>query len=76
MAAAAKYCGNAARFVVNTSGPGPANLMRYESTIFRQFFQSMHQLERLQRVGLGENVPAPLNVPISHDTTATVDEEK
>jgi hypothetical protein len=76
MAAAARYCGDAAGVVANTAGPGPANLMRYESMIFRQFFQSMHQLERLQRLRLGENVPAPLNLQISHDINTTSDEAK
>ena len=71
MAAAARYCGDAAGVVANTAGPGPANLMRYESMIFRQFFQSMHELERLQRLRRGEDVPAPLNVQISHDIKTT-----
>jgi len=61
MAAAARYCRDAARFFVNPSGPGRANLIRYESTITRQFSQSMHELERLQPRRRGEDVPAPLN---------------
>jgi hypothetical protein len=75
-AAAARYCCDAARFVVNTSGPGPGNLMRYESMIARQFSQAIHELERLQRLRRGEDVPAPLNVQISHDITTTSGEEK
>jgi hypothetical protein len=67
MAAAARYCCDAALFVVNTSGSGPGNLMRYESMIARQFSQSMHELERLQRLRRGEDVPAPLNVQVSHE---------
>jgi hypothetical protein len=60
-------CCDAARFFVNPSGPGPANLIRYESTITRQFSQSMHELERLQPRRRGEDVPAPLNVQVSHE---------
>jgi hypothetical protein len=67
MAAAARYCCDAALFVVNTSGSGPGNLMRYESMIASQFSQSMHELERLQRLRRGEDVPAPLNVQVSHE---------
>jgi hypothetical protein len=39
--------------------------------ILRQFFQSMHELERLQRLLRGEDVPAPLNVQISRDIKTT-----
>jgi len=43
-------------------------LVRYQTTINRQFFQAMNQLERLQRLRKGDNVPAPLTLEVSHDT--------
>lgn len=35
-------------------------LLRYETTIERQFYKALHQLERLQRLRSGDNVPPPL----------------
>jgi hypothetical protein len=40
-------------------------LVRYETTLDRQFFRLMHQLERLQRMRKGENVPPPLTMEVS-----------
>lgn len=40
-------------------------ILRYETTINRQLFQAMNQLERLQRQRKGEAVPAPINIEIS-----------
>jgi hypothetical protein len=40
-------------------------LMRYIKALERQLFQSMNQLERLQRRRQGENVPPPLAVQVS-----------
>ena len=34
-------------------------ILRYETTLERQLYRAMHQLERLQRRRLGEAVPAP-----------------
>jgi hypothetical protein len=42
--------------------------LRYQTTINRQLFQAMNQLERLQRLRMGDSVPAPLNVQLSCDT--------
>ena len=39
-------------------------ILRYQTTINRQFFQAMNQLERLQRLRKGDNVPAPLKVEV------------
>jgi hypothetical protein len=39
-------------------------ISRYQTTINRQLFQTMNQLERLQRLRKGDNVPAPLNLEI------------
>ena len=73
-AASAKHYCDVARYVVNTPGSGPGNLLKYDSMITRQFDKAMHELERLQRLRSGENIPAPLNVHISHDiTTASGD---
>jgi hypothetical protein len=40
-------------------------LMRYIKALERQLFQSMNQLERLQRRRQGENVPPPVAVEVS-----------
>jgi hypothetical protein len=40
------------------------NVLRYQTTINRQLFQAMNQLERLQRLRKGDNVPAPLNLQV------------
>ena len=53
-AASAKHYCDVARYVVNTPGSGPANLLKYDSMITRQFDKAMHELERLQRFR-GEN---------------------
>jgi len=36
------------------------NINRYETTIERQLYKAMHELERLQSIREGKNVPAPL----------------
>lgn len=40
-------------------------ILRYETTLDRQFFRLMHQLERLQRMRKGEHVPPPLTMEVS-----------
>lgn len=40
------------------------NLLRYETTIERQFYRALDQLERMQRARKGEMVPAPINVNV------------
>jgi hypothetical protein len=40
-------------------------LMRYEAASDRQFYQAMHQLERLQRRRMGEAVPVPFTVEVT-----------
>jgi hypothetical protein len=42
-------------------------ILRYQTTINRQLFQAMNQLERLQRLRKGENLAAPLSLHVSHD---------
>ena len=37
-------------------------IMRYETTLERQLYRAMHQLERLQRMRKGEDIPAPLTM--------------
>jgi hypothetical protein len=44
-----------------------STIVRYQTTINRQLFQAMIQLERLQRLRKGDNVPAPLNLQILGD---------
>lgn len=41
--------------------------IRYESSILRQFFKAMHELERIQRRRKGEFVPSPINVDLAVD---------
>ena len=50
-------------------------IFKYQTTINRQLFQAMNQLERLQRLRQGENVPAPLSLQVSHDTLPLSDQE-
>ena len=40
-------------------------ILRYETTIERQLYRAMNQLERLQRQRKGESVPPPVNVEVS-----------
>ena len=42
-------------------------ILRYETTIERQLYRAMDQLERLQRRRQGEVVPPPLKVDVTHD---------
>ena len=46
-------------------------LIRYEAMINRQLFQAINQFERLQRLRRGEDVPAPLNLQVSHQISDT-----
>lgn len=48
-------------------GNGLDQILRYDTTIQRQFNQTINQLERLQRMRKGENVPAPVSVQLSND---------
>ena len=50
-------------------------ILRYQTTINRQLFQAMNQLERLQRLRKGDHVPAPLNVQVSCGTSTISEEE-
>lgn len=40
-------------------------LLRYEGAIERQLYKAMNQLERLQRMRSGDNVPAPVEVDVN-----------
>ena len=40
-------------------------LMRYEASIERQFYKALNQLERSQRMRIGETIPAPISLDIS-----------
>lgn len=51
------------------------SLLRYQTTINRQLYQAINQLERLQRLRKGDNVPAPLNVQILRDTPTISEDE-
>jgi hypothetical protein len=49
--------------------------MRYQTTINRELFQALNQLERLQRLRKGDNVPAPLNLQVLGDLPTTSETE-
>lgn len=49
------------------------SITRYQTTINRQLFQAMNQLERLQRLRKGDNVPAPLNLQMLGDVPGITD---
>ena len=40
-------------------------LLRYEGAIERQFYKALNQLERAQRLRLGDNIPAPVEVDLN-----------
>jgi hypothetical protein len=42
-------------------------ILRYETTISRQLYKAMSELERLQRLRKGEPVPPPINVQVSSE---------
>lgn len=44
-------------------------LLRYEGSIERQLYKAMNQLERIQRLRLGDNVPAPVQVDLDVNTS-------
>jgi hypothetical protein len=46
-------------------------LLRYEGAIERQFYKALNQLERLQRLRAGDNVPAPVQVDVDVNTGET-----
>jgi hypothetical protein len=48
-------------------------ILRYQTTINRQLFQAMNELERLQRRRKGDNVPAPLNLQVIGDPLTSGD---
>jgi len=41
-------------------------IMRYETTLERQLYRAMNQLERLQRMRSGEALPSPLLMEVAH----------
>ena len=43
-------------------------LLRYETAIERQFYKAMNQLERMQRLRAGDDVPAPAEVDLNLNT--------
>jgi hypothetical protein len=53
------------------SGHSLPAIMQYQTTINRQLFQAMNQLERLQRLRKGDNVPVNLEVFSEPPTAAT-----
>jgi hypothetical protein len=50
-------------------------ILRYQTMANRQLFQAMNQLERLQRLRKGDDVPAPLNVEVLHDAPTISEDE-
>jgi hypothetical protein len=50
-------------------------ILRYQTTINRQLFQAMNELERLQRLRTGDVVPAPLNLQVLGDSLTVSEKE-
>ena len=48
-------------------GPNLDAILRYETTIDRQMYRAIDQLERMQRARKWEHVPAPVTLDISTD---------
>jgi hypothetical protein len=48
--------------------PEMDRLLRYETTISREIERTLNQLERLQRMRLGQAVPPPINVNVTSST--------
>jgi len=46
-------------------------LLRYESAIERQFYKALNQLERMQRLRSGDNVPPPVEIDVEVNTNIT-----
>jgi hypothetical protein len=46
-------------------------LLKYEGSIEKQFYKAINQLERLQRMRAGDNVPAPVNIDLAVHTENT-----
>jgi hypothetical protein len=45
--------------------PSTDKILRYETTIERQLYRALNQLERLQRQRLGDAVPPPISIDLS-----------
>ena len=43
-------------------------ILRYETTLERQLYRAMNQLERLQRRRMGEKVAPPIAMEVSHQS--------
>jgi len=41
--------------------------LRYQTTIENRLYKAIHELERLQRLRSGENVPSPVAVDFTHE---------
>ena len=41
--------------------------LRYQTTIENRLYKAMHELERLQRMRKGEQVPSPISVDVVHE---------
>jgi hypothetical protein len=50
-------------------------ILRYQTMINRQLYQAINQLERLQRLRKGDQVPALLNLQVLRDTPMISEEE-
>jgi hypothetical protein len=46
-------------------GPGLDKLLRYEAALARAFDRTLGQLERLQRMRLGQPVPPPVKLEVT-----------
>ncbi|MHC4639781.1 MAG: hypothetical protein ACYTBV_20130, partial [Planctomycetota bacterium] len=46
-------------------------LLRYETAIERQLYKALNQLERMQRLRAGDNVPAPIKIDLDLNNPTT-----
>jgi len=49
------------------SGYDLDHLLKYEGSIEKQFYKAINQLERLQRMRAGDQVPPPVNIDVAVD---------
>jgi CRISPR/Cas system-associated endonuclease Cas1 len=47
------------------------HVLKYEGAIERQFYKAIDQLERLQRLRAGDQVPAPVKIDVTVDAERT-----
>lgn len=57
--------------VLDTSADAFSNLWRHERALTRSLHRTLHELQRLQAIRKGENVPAPAVIDLHFDASST-----